>query len=82
MNILYNSTPAAIAITNPAGIISMINREFTNLFGYTSEEAVNKNINDLIVPDDLKEEAIKIDNLASLNQKEVRQTIRKDKSRK
>ncbi len=43
----------------------MINREFTNLFGYTFEEAVNKNINDLVVPDDLKEEAIKIDNLAS-----------------
>jgi len=55
----------------------MINREFTHLFGFTSEEAVNKNINDLVVPDDLKEEAIKIDNLASLNQKEVRQTIRR-----
>ncbi len=32
---LYNSTPAAIVITSPAGTISMINREFTNLFGYT-----------------------------------------------
>ena len=44
---LYNSTPAAIAITNPSGVISMINREFTNLFSFTLEEAVNKNINDL-----------------------------------
>src|SRR5450759_5006843 len=77
---LYNSTPAAIAITSSSGIISMINREFTNLFGFTSEEAVNNYINDLVVPDDLKEEAIRIDNLASMNQKEVRQTIRKDKS--
>lgn len=76
---LYNSTPTAIAITSPSGEISMINREFINLFGFTSEEAINKNINDLIVPDDLIEEAIKIDALASLNQKEVRQTIRKDK---
>ena len=76
---LYNSIPAAIVITSSAGIISMINREFTNLFGFTSEEAVNNNINDLVVPDDLKEEAIRIDNLASMNQKEVRQTIRKDK---
>jgi PAS domain S-box-containing protein len=76
---LYNSTPAAIAITSPSGIISMINREFTNLFAYSLEEAVNKNINDLVVPDDLKEEAERIDSLASLNQKEVRQTIRKDK---
>ena len=76
---LYNSTPAAIVITSPSGIISMINREFTNLFGFTLEDAVNKNINDLVVPDNYKEEAINIDNLASLNQKEVRQTIRKDK---
>lgn len=76
---LYNSTPAAIAITNPEGTVSMINREFTTLFSYTLEEAVNKNINDLIVPDDYKEEAVKVDKLASLNQKEVRQTIRKNK---
>ena len=74
---LYNSTPVAIAITSPAGTISMINREFTNLFGYTLEEAVNRNINDLIVPDNLKEEAIKVDKLASVNQREIRQTIRK-----
>jgi PAS domain S-box-containing protein len=77
---LYDSTPAAIAITSPSGIVSMINREFTNLFGYTLEESVNKNINDLVVPDDYKDEAIKIDNLASLNRKEVRQTIRMDKN--
>jgi PAS domain S-box-containing protein len=77
---LYNSTPVAIAITSPSGIISMINREFTNLFGYTMEEAVNKNVNDLVVPDELKEEALKVDSLASLNQREVRETIRKDKS--
>jgi len=77
---LYNSIPAAIAIISTSGIIYMINREFTNLFGFTSEEAVNNNINDLVVPDDLKEEAIRIDSLASMNYKEVRQTLRKDKS--
>lgn len=76
---LYDSTPAAIAITSPSGIVSMINREFTNLFGYTLEEAVNRDINDLVVPDNYKEEAIMVDTLASVNQKEVRQTIRKDK---
>jgi PAS domain S-box-containing protein len=77
---LYNSTPAAIVITNTSGIISMVNREFTALFGFTMEEAVNKNINELVVPDDFKDEAIKIDRLASINKKEVRQTIRKDKA--
>ena len=77
---LYNSIPVAIAITNSHGKISMINREFTNLFGFLPEESVNRNINDLVVPEELKEEAYKIDNLASTNQKEVRQTIRKDKN--
>lgn len=76
---LYNSTPAAIVITNSLGIISMVNKEFTNLFGYTPEEAVNKNINDLVVPEDLKDEAGMIDKLARVNKKEVRQTLRKDK---
>jgi PAS domain S-box-containing protein len=77
---LYNSTPVAIAITSPSGIVSMINREFTNLFGFTLEEAVNRNINDLVVPDEFKEEALQVDQLVTINQKEVRQTVRKDKA--
>lgn len=76
---IYNSTPASIVITNSVGIVTMINREFTNLFGFTPEEAVNKHINDLVVPDGLQEEARMIDNLAEMNMKEVRQTIRKGK---
>jgi PAS domain S-box-containing protein len=76
---LYNSTPAAIAITNTSGVISMINKEFTTLFGYTPEEVISKNINELVVPEDLKEEAVTIDRLTAINNKEVRQTTRKDK---
>jgi PAS domain S-box-containing protein len=79
---LYNAIPVAIAITNCSGTISMINREFTNLFGFTPDEALNKNINDLIVPDDIKDEAVKIDLLTSQRQREVRQTVRTDKSGK
>ena len=46
------------------------------------EEAINKKINELIVPDELIEEAVNIDHLTSKRQREVRQTIRKDKSGK
>ena len=77
---LYNSIPVAIAITNTSGIVSMVNREFTNLFGYSIEEAVNRNINELIVPDDYMEEALMIDKLTSNRQREIRQSIRMDKS--
>jgi PAS domain S-box-containing protein len=79
MEHLYNSTPAAIAITNASGILSMVNREFTNLFGYSPEEAINKNINTLIVPDSLKEEAEDIDRKASEDVSSVIQTFRKSK---
>lgn len=77
---LYNSIPAAIVITNTDGIISMVNKEFTNMFGYTSEEAVGGNINELIVPPEFRDEAYSIDKLAEQNKKEVRQTLRRDKS--
>ncbi len=77
---LYNSTPAAIAITNSSGILSMVNREFTNLFGFSPEEAINRSINNLIVPDNLKEEAEDIDRKASEDVSNVIQTIRKNKS--
>jgi PAS domain S-box-containing protein len=76
---LIDSTPEAIAITDPPGRITMVNQEFTKLFGYSAEEAVTKLIDDLVVPDDLKEEAITIDRLASERQRVLRQTLRKDK---
>jgi PAS domain S-box-containing protein len=79
---LIDSTPAAIAITSPKGIISMVNQEFTTLFGYSSEEAVNNNIDDLIVPDDLKAEAVSIENFEKGIKKEIKQTIRTDKTGK
>ncbi|MBK9389088.1 MAG: PAS domain S-box protein [Bacteroidetes bacterium] len=76
---LYNSIPSAIAITTPSGVVTMINSEFTNLFGYTQEDTAGKILNDLIVPDELREEANQIDMLSSENMKDVRQTVRKDK---
>lgn len=79
---IYDTIPSAIVITNPEGIVTMINREFTDLFGYTSEEAVNRDIDDLVVPDDLKEEAKQIDRLAQKRVKQVRQTTRVSKTGK
>lgn len=77
---LYNSIPVAIVISNSEGIISMINREFSNLFGYSPSEAINRNINDLVVPYEFHEEALAIDKLAMSRKKEIRETIRKDKT--
>lgn len=77
---LIDSNPVAIGITDMDGRITMINKEFTRLFGYTAHEALDNYVDDLIVPDDLKEEALKISTIASHKRTEVKETVRIDKS--
>jgi PAS domain S-box-containing protein len=76
---LIDSTPEAIAISDFPGKITMVNKEFTRLFGYSADESINRYIDDLVVPDDLKEEAVDLLKIAAKEQKVIRQTIRKDK---
>jgi PAS domain S-box-containing protein len=76
---LIDSTPEAIVITDIPGKITLINKEFTSLFGYTTEEAVGKYIDDLVVPDELKEEAEMIDERATQDRKAIIETVRVDK---
>jgi PAS domain S-box-containing protein len=54
---LFESSPDAIVILNNDDRIMRINREFSRVFGYTEEEAIGELINDLIVPEELKNEA-------------------------
>jgi PAS domain S-box-containing protein len=77
---LIDSTPEAIAMTDISGTITMVNKEFTNLFGYSSEESVNKIIDDLIVPEELRNEAKEIKALAYKHEKIIKHTVRKDKA--
>ncbi len=53
---LFQSSPDAIVVGDIKGRISLINKEFTRLFGYTHEEAVGRFIDELIVPDYLSDE--------------------------
>ena len=50
---LFENAPEAIALLDERDHIMRINRQFTTLFGYGDDEAVGKNINDLIVPKEL-----------------------------
>ncbi len=47
---LFDLAPEAIVLRDLENRVLKVNREFTNLFGFTAEEAVGRNINDLIVP--------------------------------
>lgn len=79
---LFNSIPSAIAMTTPSGIVTMVNTEFCSLFGYTHEETTGRMLNDLIVPEELNEEAQQIDSLALQTRKVEKRTVRKDKNGK
>ena len=54
---LFDLAPDAIVLTemNPSRIVR-VNREFTRMFGYTSEEAVGRSLRELIAPGELEAE--------------------------
>lgn len=76
---LIDAAPEAIVLTDFDGRIMRINHGFTQLFGYDSDEAMNRMIDDLVVPDELRDEAVKIDEMALASGTGYLETIRKDK---
>ncbi len=76
---LIESAPEAIAITDIKGKINTVNKEFSNVFGYSQEEAIGKLINELIVPDEFLEEADCLTERIASGFKEEIKTIRKDR---
>jgi len=77
---LIDSIPEAIAIVTSEGKITKINKEFTNLFDYSLDEAIDKDIDELILPDEFREEAVSIETIATDKHKIIKQTVRRDKS--
>jgi diguanylate cyclase (GGDEF)-like protein/PAS domain S-box-containing protein len=55
---LFESAPEAIAILDDRDRIMRVNGQFGALFGYTEDEAVGKDINALIVPEEFAEEGL------------------------
>jgi len=77
---LIDSIPEAIAIVTSEGKITKINKEFTNLFDYSLDEAIDKDIDELILPYEFREEAVSIETIAADKHKIIKQTVRRDKS--
>jgi formate hydrogenlyase transcriptional activator len=57
---LFELAPEAIVLRDFENRILRVNREFTNLYGFTSQEALGRDISDLIVPEGHWEESEKI----------------------
>ena len=74
---LFERSPEALAYVNSKLEILGINPSFTELFGYTREEAKSKDLDSLIVPTDKKDEAEELSERAiegNVHQDTVRKT--------
>ena len=76
---LFELSPDAVILTDDDFHVLRVNKEFTRIFGYTAEEAAGQWLPELIVPEELRAEAVKYrDRLISGNRVEL-ETIRQRK---
>jgi PAS domain S-box-containing protein len=64
---LFNSVPIGVVMLNEQGKVDQINQGFKEMFGYELEEVKGKNLNDFIVPEELRNEGIDLNNIISAN---------------
>ncbi|MEA2004787.1 MAG: PAS domain S-box protein, partial [Acidobacteriota bacterium] len=57
---LFESAQEAIAMNTSDGRILNVNSEFIRMFGYAREEAIGKFLDELIVPEELMQEAVSL----------------------
>ena len=57
---MFESSQEVIAMVDNKGVILRINKKFTQVFGYSSKEAVGKMLDELVTPPELRSEAQKI----------------------
>ncbi len=77
---LFEYAPESIVQTSIDGMIMRVNKEFTNEFGYTSEEAVGESVYELIVPEEVRDESREITKKASRNETISIETVRMRKN--
>ena len=57
---LFDLAPEAIVLRDIHNRVLRVNREFTNLYGFTPEEAMGCFVSDLIVPEELRKDSEKL----------------------
>jgi len=76
---LFEGSPEAIVMIDKEGIVTIINTEFTNLFGFTKEEITGKNIDDFITSPEIYDEAKEITRRVGQGDISELETLRKHK---
>jgi diguanylate cyclase (GGDEF)-like protein/PAS domain S-box-containing protein len=76
---LFREIPEAIVLSDSAGRVLRVNREFCLLFGYSEEEVIGRCIDELLAPEDLREEALTITEAVAHGQKFALEAVRRRK---
>jgi PAS domain S-box-containing protein len=77
---LFQNVPLAVVMLDDNGKVFQVNRGFEEMFGYDRSELRGHNLNDFIVPEELRNEGIDLNNLITSNQVVSIETIRKHRS--
>lgn len=65
---LFNSTPMGLVMLDEHGKVEQVNNGFQQMFGYQPQELKGKNLNDFIVPENLTNEGIDLNNIIAANE--------------
>ncbi|HEX5172469.1 MAG TPA: PAS domain S-box protein [Cyclobacteriaceae bacterium] len=76
---LFNSIPMATVMLDGQGKVLQINDGFKEMFGFELEELRGNNLNDHIVPEELRGEGIDLNNLITASRVISVETVRKHK---
>lgn len=77
---LFQNLPMAVAMLDEGGKVTAINKGFEDMFGYSKDDLLGKNLNDFIVPEGLYDEGIGLNNLIATNKVVTLESVRKHRS--
>lgn len=76
---LFHSSPAAVVLLDTRDRVLRVNPEFERLFGFTQAEMTGKPLNELIVPEALRDEAFDLTARAVKGERAQMDTVRRRK---
>jgi PAS domain S-box-containing protein len=79
LDALFELSPDAVILTDDDFHVLRVNKEFTQIFGYTAEEAAGKWLQDLIVPEELRDESVRYRASLTLGKRVELEVIRQRK---
>jgi PAS domain S-box-containing protein len=76
---LFENAPEGIVLLDTDDRVMRVNGEFTRMFGYTPADAINRPINELVVPDDRRDEGWELTYKLTHGQGVHTETVRRHK---